>query len=371
MKTKLVTTVLLTLAMNTFSNNAFTEKVNNKLVGKITPGIQYARSNPDGTIQSYHFGLSDIEKNNPVDEKTVFKAFSATKVITAIAILQLYEKGLLKLDKHIQTYLLQYNFTKNITIRQALTHSAGLSSNPMVSEIHLESEHNDFVFDKWDESYIRANLEIKETSGKKKKYSNFGYLILGEIISKVSGMEYQAYVEKYIIDKLPLAGNYMGFNNSNNAAMGYLKRHTIWSLMYHFIVDKKFWGKKTRKWTEVNPMYLNGPSYGGLSCNSQALLILGMELIKDNSALLNNKTSKLLFTPQKNIDGKPLKHSLGLWQRTENVETYFFHPGGGGGYSCELRIYPDSNKVCVLMMNKTQTFSDFKIISKLEKHFQK
>jgi CubicO group peptidase (beta-lactamase class C family) len=340
--------------------------IDTKIVEKKAPGFQYVVMNAQGVLFEYNRGCSNVETEAKVDQYDVFKAFSATKIFTATAVLQLHDQGLIDLNSPISKYLPQFKFSKEITIVQLLTHSAGVTTTPMIKEIHLEKEHRDFNYDKWVEEFIKANTKIKGTPGNKKKYSNCGYLILGELIKTVSGQDYTSYVQENIINKIDLKQNYLGFEIPEKAVTGYQKRRTLYALIYKLMVDKKYYGQQYKKWQEFNPLYLNGPSYGGMLANARGLALFGLALLDNSNPILAPETHQKLFSPQFNNNEKPLGHSLALWEKTENNEPYYFHPGGGGGSSCELRIYPKKGIVTVYMMNQSQTLNDLKLLSKLD-----
>lgn len=74
-------------------------------------------------------GIADIEDNDPVNIHSLFRIASITKPITAVAVLQLWEKGLIDLDKDVRVYLPDFPEKKwKFTTRQLLNHTAGIRS---------------------------------------------------------------------------------------------------------------------------------------------------------------------------------------------------------------------------------------------------
>jgi D-alanyl-D-alanine carboxypeptidase len=117
------------------------------------------------SIYNKAVGLAKTQKSKKIKMKSKFVLLSNSKQITAVLILREYDKGTLKLDEKISTYLpeLPQNWVDNVTIRQLLNHTSGISglSNP---------------------------LSFKPGSGF--KYGDGNYIILGKIIEKVSGKTY-------------------------------------------------------------------------------------------------------------------------------------------------------------------------------------
>ena len=92
-----------------------------------TPGLQYYYFNQDSILYSYYGGMADMANQKNITEQTTFHAYSVTKTFTALSILQLVEKGLLELDNSASLYLPDFPYSKNITIRHLLNHTAGLA----------------------------------------------------------------------------------------------------------------------------------------------------------------------------------------------------------------------------------------------------
>ncbi|MBN1117776.1 MAG: beta-lactamase family protein [Bacteroidales bacterium] len=348
----------------------FTELQNtieNKLLGKLTPGIQYLIADKNGVIYEYEGGFANIDSQTPVTAETEMKMYSATKILTTIAIMQLYEQGKVILDEPVENYLPQYKFSDAFTIRQLLCHTSGVTNKPFVTKIHLASEHADFNEKEAAKQLIEENLKLKYKPGKKKAYSNFGFLILGEIVEEVSGVPYKQYVAENILNKIDSGNQQIGFSFNNKTARAYQKRFSFMTVIYKMVADKKYWLKKEGKFYSFEDLYINHSSYGGAFASSHAMLALGQELLNSDNTILKPETIKEMFTEQKLSNGKNAGHALGWWIGELDGHKYYYHPGGGGGYSCELRVYPDLGVVSVVMMNKTQDFSDLKLLSKFDK----
>ncbi|KAB3532374.1 beta-lactamase family protein [Alkaliphilus pronyensis] len=105
-----------------------------------TPGLQYAAVNGNQVLFTYQRGYSDISKNTKVTEKTTFNGFSITKTFTALAILQLAEQNKLSIDDSITKYIIKNPYGEDVTIRQLLTHTAGLPNPIPLKWIHLIEE---------------------------------------------------------------------------------------------------------------------------------------------------------------------------------------------------------------------------------------
>ena len=333
---------------------------------KKSPGVQFVIANSTGILFEYNSGMANIEENIPVDSGTQFKMYSSTKLITMISVLQLAEQGKIELDSPVTNYL-DMDFSPAITVRKVLSHTAGFNRNPFFKEIHLEEEDSAFSYSDFMKYAIpKYNKTIYEP-GKKNVYSNYGYMVLSALVQEVSGTGYEDYIDKNITSKINLAASdYFGFKYTEKTAKGYQKRGTLMHWFYTLLIDtKKYYSSKTKKWQGLNNLYMKGLGFGGGFSNAKVLSKLMVSLMENK--LLNENSVKESFSKQLYKGNKPSKQTLGWWHGEVNGHPSYFHPGGGGGYSCEIRIYPKSGLVRVMMMNKTQTFGDLKMFSDIDK----
>ncbi|MGV6851483.1 MAG: serine hydrolase, partial [bacterium] len=156
--------------------------------------------------------------------------------------------------------------------------------------------------------------------------------------------------------------------NENNHAKGYLKKWSFMGLFGRFFVDSAVLGKNEKGWLHIKNVYVNGPSFGGAIGSATAFLKILQDLLSDNSKLLKSQTKQLLYQRQSLNSGKEIDMTLG-WNIGElNGVTYYYKEGGGAGFHCEMRIYPENGLASVIMANKT-TFNSKKILSELDMNF--
>lgn len=169
----------------------------------------------DGRVAaSDYYGLANLEKNQSVDENTIYHWASNTKPFTGIAIMQLRDRGLLKLDDPVTKYLPElravhnpYGSMDDITIRMLMTHSAGFR-NPTWPWRKGEDWE---PFEPTEYSQLVAMLpytKILFKPGSKFSYSNPGIIFLGKIIEKLSGDDYEVYIDKNIFKPLEMYHTY-------------------------------------------------------------------------------------------------------------------------------------------------------------------
>ena len=160
------------------------------------------------------YGSANLAKNQTIDENTIYHWASNTKPFTGIAIMQLRDRGLLKLDDPVTKYLPELRAVHNpfgsmddITIRHLMTHSAGFRGGtwPWGSGKDWEP------FEPTEYSQLVAMFpytEIRFKPGSKFSYSNPGIIFLGKIIEKLSGDDYEVYIDKNIFKPLEMYRSY-------------------------------------------------------------------------------------------------------------------------------------------------------------------
>ncbi len=336
-----------------------------------SPGIQYMILNADSIIFEFNGGLSDLEKNTVLSPLTTFNAFSVTKTFTALAILQLVEKGKLDIDDFVQSYLDFLPYKTNFTIRQLLNHTSGLPNPMPLKWVHLLKEHNSFNYEEYVKNVLEENNELDNNPGVKYSYSNIGYLLLGKIIEKVSGEDYRTYIKNNIINKLTLTGDaYLGFDipDTLTHAHGYIKKWSFLNFGLNFIFDKSKYIEDTYNgWNQFKYFYMNGYAFGGLIGNARGFGKYLQALLRDNQLITNNSKSKL-FETQKTNNGKIIDRCLSWFRGKLGEDIYYSHSGGGGGYYCEIRIYPERKIASVVMFNRTGV-SEERFLDNVDKFF--
>jgi len=322
----------------------------------LTPSLHYIHFNKDAIIHQFKEGLADIKNRVAVDNKTTYHAFSVTKTFTALAVLQLAEQNKIDINQPVVQYLPDFPYSKDITILQLLTHTAGIPNPIPLSWIHLASEHPSFNRNQFFEAIISKNNKIKSKPNVKYAYSNLGYVLLGWLIEQVSGISYEEYINVNIISKLGIGANELGFTIEDPAkhATGYHKRTSFSNFILGLFLDKrKYMDKSAGKWIPFKPFYVNGTSYGGLIGTPGAFMKYIQALLQQDSNLLSASYRKMLFTENHLQSNKRTGMCLSWFTGQINGKTYFTHAGGGGGYYCEIRIYSEQGLGSVIMFNRT------------------
>ncbi len=165
------------------------------------------------TVAADHLGLQDADARVPVDARTIYHWASITKTMTGIAIMQLRDRGLLSLDDPITRYVPElarvhnpFGDTGAITLRQLMSHSAGFRNGTWPWR---EQEWQPFEPPGW--AQLEAMLpytEVQFQPGSRYSYSNPGIVYLGQVIERLSGEDFEVYVDKNILRPLGMHASY-------------------------------------------------------------------------------------------------------------------------------------------------------------------
>jgi CubicO group peptidase (beta-lactamase class C family) len=151
----------------------------------------------DRVLFSHAYGLADRKRRIPNTVRTRFRIGSMNKMFTAVAILQLVEAGKVKLTAPLGTYLPDYpnrQVATTVTIHQLLTHTGGTGDifGPAF-DAHRKALR---TLDDYVRLYGKRGLEFEP--GSSWAYSNYGFLLLGVVIQRVTGQSYYHYVQQHV-----------------------------------------------------------------------------------------------------------------------------------------------------------------------------
>jgi len=183
-----------------------------KLYGDLTCSGTMTVATDKDTIYLYAEKAMEKDGKTLESQDTVFDLGSTSKTFTAVAVLQLVEKGKIKLEDTLNKYFPEYETGKKITVNNLLHMRSGIpdyNNNPdpfwnISGEDAANKKLSDVYFDRiTDEEFLQAMYKapLGFEPGTQYEYSNTNYHVLAFIIEKVSGMKYCDYVKKNIFDK--------------------------------------------------------------------------------------------------------------------------------------------------------------------------
>lgn len=270
-------------------------------------------------------GRADREKNTPVAMDTQFRMGSMNKMFTAVAVLQLVEAGKLSLDDTVGKHLKDYpnrDIADKVTIRHLLSHTGGTGNifGPEFEKHRLALKTHD--------DYLKLyGARAPETPpGTPFRYSNYGFVLLGLIIEKVSGMSYYDYVERNVFAPAGMTAT-ASLPESQpvpQRAPGYLK--------------------KDGKWVpNTDTLPWRGTAAGGGYTTARDLLRFAEAL---TSGKLISKAMLAEATKDQSKD-----YGFGFGVAAAGQPPRFGHNGGAPGMNGDLRILPAQGYVLIALGN--------------------
>ena len=309
-------------------------------------------------IAQEFFGLADHEKQQPVDEDTIYHWASITKTFTGVAVMQLRDRGLLKLDDPIIKYLPELGGVHNpfgdmsqITIRHLMTHSAGFRAPtwPWGGDKDWHPHEPQF----WSQLVaMMPYTEILFKPGSKFSYSNPGIIFLGRVIELITKDDYEVYIDKNIFKPLEMYRAYF------DTTPQHLLKHRSHS--YYLQEGKLTPGRfDVDTGITVSNGGLNAPlpdmvKYIGFLAGDVKRQAIYDEVLKRSSL-------EEMFRPQITIDpaeviqpeGQNRKDALGLTFFIEdNFGQHFIgHSGSQNGFISHFYIRPDTRTAYIIEFN--------------------
>ena len=294
------------------------------------PGLTVAVVSDRQVRWSAGFGSQDIENNIAAKPATVYRLGSISKPITAVAVMQLFERGRLDLDAPVQKYCPAFPEKQwPVTTRQVLGHLAG------IRHYKSEEEFNSTRF----YASVAAGLDMFKDEpllhepGTKYNYTTHGYSVLGCVVEGASGRTFAEFVSENVFK--PAAMERIRVDSVAdiipNRAQGYR------------ITDK---GVLTNSPLADNSYKVPG---GGFVSTADDLARFAVAL--QTFKLLKRETLELMYVPQKTKDGKETTYGLGWGVGSRNGQRTVGHSGGQQRISTFLHMQPDQGLAVVIMSN--------------------
>lgn len=309
---------------NTFSN------FNNE-----TPGCAVAIIQNGETVFIKSYGMADPKRKIPITSETKFPIGSNTKQFTCMAILLLEEQGKLKTNDPIRKYLHQLpDFADSVTIKSLMQHTSGIMEfNPLLFLSGMDKNEcnltNQDVID-----LISKYKKLSYRVGEKFLYTNSTYVILAEIIEKVSQKTYADFINENIFIPLIMENSFVvtSSNDYKTSALGF---------------------NYTGSYRPVNcPMICTGGT--GIITTLKDLCkwvnnYYEHQLGISGQLLVNKMQQKGLL-----LNGDSTKYGLGLFVDDYCGQKVFWHGGNITGYTSNITIFPAQKTSIIVLSNSME-----------------
>ncbi len=320
------------------------------------PGCSLAVVGQSGVIWWHASGYADVLRKTPAARSTVYHLFSGTKLFTATAVLQLVEAGEIDLDAGVTTYLPEFPRLRGITLRDLLSHRSGLRETPRgFMAVTFPGEKPPSTA----EALAAYGLRATRAPGKKVRYRNVNYALLGEVVSRVSGLDYADYVRQRILRPLSSDAVFdVSAFDEARLATGYIGRLDPTRVLIRFLFSstsrRLYRGVAAGGRIALNRYNLSTSSIGGLVGSVDSFAPFLRSQLDGGSPLLSEETTRLMQTlVARGKAGVESKEGVGLgWKiGVAGGRRFLNHEGCGPGFTSELRLYPDESFGMVVLMN--------------------
>lgn len=278
---------------------------------------------------------------------------SGCKIFTAVAICQLVGEGELSFDTKLKECLdIPFpKFDENITVHHLLTHTSGIPD-------YFDEETMDDFEELWIENpmyHMRRlhdflplfqHAQMKYSPGEKFHYNNAGFIILGLIIEKLSGLLFKDYVQKHVFEKAGMmkSGYFALDSLPGKTAIGYIKREDgTWK-------------------TNMYSLPIQGGSDGGAFVTVEDMLKFWDALMKN--VLLSESLTKMLLTPHVQEEADDF-YGYGVWIKKKDDTILKYHVMGyDPGISFHSAYYPKMDAQLAVCANISS--GAYKIMNEIE-----
>lgn len=320
----------------------------------VVPGAQYVACTASGEIEACAAGWADQGLRAPMTLETTLMAYSMTKTVTAIAVLQLVDTGQLDVDARVASLLPDSPYGSDLCVAHLLAHTGGLPNPLPLRWVHPLAAHAAFDERHALANVYRAHRHLSRRPGERYAYSNIGYWMLGAIIERVAGVTFASYVTEHILQRLQIPPQELGFDivDARQHAAGYVERWSFANVLGRWLIDPALLGGYEHGWRRILPHYPNGPAFGGLIGTARAFARLLSDLLSPTPRLLGERAGRLLYERQR-AGGRETEMTLGWHVANEHADEVFFKEGGGAGFHCVMRLHRRRGVGSVLMTNAT------------------
>ncbi|MGE3579655.1 MAG: serine hydrolase domain-containing protein, partial [Vicinamibacterales bacterium] len=223
------------------------------------------------------FGFADLRTRTPMTPETVLHLFSGTKLYTAAALMLLATRGRLTLDAPVRDYLPSLDMRHPVTLRQLASHASGLPDTLRAfMAVHLPGDPVPTTGD----ALRRYDVTRGTLPGRRVAYRNVNYALLGEVISTLAGIPFEAFVTRELLAPLGSRATFeFTPDQVRMAAVGYVPRFSPMRLLLPVLlqgVASRLEDGRDRGLVRLRPFSLDTAAIGGLLGRAEDFLPLAV-----------------------------------------------------------------------------------------------
>jgi CubicO group peptidase (beta-lactamase class C family) len=353
MKTRTKTIVCISLIMlmifcsvlmaQTVNPREFSKQVDRLLMEQIKatePGAAVVITVKGKPIFKKCYGLADVEHNIPITSKTMFNLASVSKQFTAFSILLLEKEGKIKLDDDIHKYLPDLpNYGSPVTIRNLLNHTSGIWEYYSTMVYYCGYDKDDHFTLREDMALLKQQKKLLFEPGSQWSYCNTNYLLLAQIVEKITGVSFQEWTKSHIFEPVGMKDSFFMKNSSQ-------------------IIESKAdpYKKVENEFVRDNGNWTNAVGMGYLFTNIDDM-ILWMDNFRTMKVGGSDVIEKM-FKKATLTNGNESFYGFGLGILTRSGKKIIGHSGQTAGYKTAMLYCPELELGIAILANNRSINSE-------------
>lgn len=303
------------------------------------PGTSIALVKNNSIVWSQAYGFADIEDGRRMTTNTICRVQSISKPITAWGVMKLVESGEIDLDIPISRYLNNWQlpeseFSGDITVRQLLSHTAGMSLGDILMRFAPQEQMPSL------EEKLTMEAYPFQKPGKSFSYSNTGYNLLELLIEEVTGLDFAYYMQQEILTPLDMSNSSFEWSTEFDPPV---------PAGYNLKVEKI-------------PAYVYPEkASGGLFATAEDIAKFAMAGMDATPQVLNTEIIDILYSPVVNDLGMYSlvfdAYGLGYYiEYLNNGQMAVSHGGQGTGIMTHFHSVPETGDAIVILTNSQRSW---------------
>ncbi|MGZ3306701.1 MAG: serine hydrolase domain-containing protein, partial [Asticcacaulis sp.] len=313
---------------------------------KLTPGLALSVSHDGTLLYSKGFGTASFASGAPVTAQSAFRIGSITKQFTAAAILLLAEAGQLSVDDTLARFLPAFPRASDITLRQMLSHTSGLSDylNGQSQEVLEQAQTRDYSAADLIHIIEARKPLYRVPPGTAWLYSNSGFTLLSIVVEHIANMPFGQFCQQHLFGPA-------GMEDSAIDPAGLVVPNHCDGYRPDFRAPNQFDPIKP-----ISPSF--GLGAGGIRSTTEDLCAWHAALL--DGRIIKPQSLKVMFTPERLKNGElafehngpeKLEYGFGLGMGKMGDRLYIAHGGRVNGFTGHLRSYPGDKLTIAIQYN--------------------
>jgi CubicO group peptidase (beta-lactamase class C family) len=330
----------------------FEQYITDEIKDKTPPSASFAILKGSKIVYSKSMGFTDRNMTQKTTNSSVYHVYSLTKILTTSLVMKLIEEKKIGLHDSIRKYFpnfdLRYEGKKvDVTILNLLNHSSGIGDR---------SDEIRRMFAQTKRDVFQA---LPYLPGSEAKYSNVEYIILGKVIEKVTGKDFETLIQKYILNPAKMKRSAFTYNSEieETQVYGTLQFFSITGTVMRFMLKDESKDRYEGCMLWLKDFDIAWKPAGGLIASIDDMAKFMSAYHKNR--LFSAKTKKLIFE-QENVlvdswmsSQDEVRFGIGWYHIRDKGKFFYQHQGLGPGFRTIMRIYPKYDVSIIILTSQT------------------